>query len=395
MTLPKIISADDHALEPPDLWTSRMPRKLLDAAPRVERLPAGTKKVDSMGRISAIPGTEGPPADYWFFDDQYWCLTRQWAAAGFDRDDMDDTPVTYDDIRPGCFRQSDRLADMDINGIDASLCFPNYSRFAGQRFLDMQDREVALACVQAYNDWMVEEWCGTSEGRLIPLCIVPLWDARLAAAEVYRNAERGVRAACFTEMPENLGLPATRSGEWDPFYQACNETSSVITMHIGSGTVGFQTPGMSPTATLALQFVTCAGSMADYLTGGVLARFPNIKLYYAECQVGWIPYLLDRLDDCWMTYPFRRQGRPADELPSTFYRGRVYSCMFKDQVGTRLLDLIGEDQVMFECDYPHGDGTWPETPKRAEALVGGLAPEVQRKILRTNAIELFGLSLAP
>jgi hypothetical protein len=90
--------------------------------------------------------------------------------------------------------------------------------------------------------------------------------------------------------------------------------------------------------------------------------------------VGWIPYLLDRLDDCWETYPYRRQGHPADEWPSATYRDRVYSCMFKDRVGTRLLDLVREDQVMFECDYPHGDSTWPETRKRAEELVGGLAP---------------------
>lgn len=92
--------------------------------------------------------------------------------------------------------------------------------------------------------------------------------------------------------------------------------------------------------------------MADYLTGRVLIRYPNIKLLYAECQVGWIPYLLDRLDDFWETYPYRRQGRPADEWPSATYRDRVYSCVFKDRVGTRLLDLVGEDQVMFECDYP-------------------------------------------
>jgi hypothetical protein len=121
-----------------------------------------------LGRISAIPGADGPLADYWYFDEGYWVLTRQWAAVGFQRDDLDETQMTYDDARPGCYLRPERLADMDVNGIEASLCFPNYSRFAGQHFLDVEDRELGLACVRAYNYWMVEEWCEGSGGRLIP-----------------------------------------------------------------------------------------------------------------------------------------------------------------------------------------------------------------------------------
>ena len=85
-------------------------------------------------------------------------------------------------MRPGCWKQQDRLADMDLNGVQAQLCYPNYPRFAGQIFLYGKDRELALLCVRAYNDWMVEEWCAGSGGRLVPLCLVPLWDAELAAA---------------------------------------------------------------------------------------------------------------------------------------------------------------------------------------------------------------------
>ncbi len=94
---------------------------------------------------------------------------------------------------------------MDINWVEASLSFPTFPRFCGQTFLEAKDRELAAACVYAYNDWMVEEWCGDSGGRLIPLMLVPLWDAGLAAAEVRRNAARGVHAVCFSEIPPHLG----------------------------------------------------------------------------------------------------------------------------------------------------------------------------------------------
>ena len=134
------------------------------------------------------------------------------------------SPITYDEMRPGCYEPKARVADNDANWVEASLCFPTFPRFCGQTFLEAKDKELAEACVVAYNDFMVEEWCGDSGGKLIPLCIIPLWDAELAAAEVRRNAARGVRAVCFSEIPPHLGLPSIHSGYWDPFFAACEET---------------------------------------------------------------------------------------------------------------------------------------------------------------------------
>ena len=102
---------------------------------------------------------------------------RHVAAVGFDRDDMTLSAITYDEMRPGCYEPKARVDDMDLNHVEASLCFPTFPRFCGQTFLEAKDRELAMLCVRAYNDWMVEEWCGDSGGALIPLCIVPLWDA--------------------------------------------------------------------------------------------------------------------------------------------------------------------------------------------------------------------------
>src|SRR5690606_33157948 len=133
------------------------------------------------------------------------------------------------------YDQKARLEDIDVNWVEASLSFPTFPRFCGQTFLEASDRELASLCVTAYNDWMVEEWSANTGGRLIPLTIVPLWDPVAAAAEVRRNAERGVRALAFSEIPYHLGLPSIHDKEhWEPLWQACEETSTVVCMHIGS-----------------------------------------------------------------------------------------------------------------------------------------------------------------
>jgi predicted TIM-barrel fold metal-dependent hydrolase len=277
------------------------------------------------------------------------------------------------------------------------MCYPNYPRFAGQIFLWGKDRELALLCVRAYNDWMVEEWCGGSGGRLLPLCLVPLWDAELAAAEVRRNAARGVRAVAFSELPAYLGLPGLHGGDWDPFFRACEETGTVVCMHIGSGTKTPQTSADAPEAVPAtIIFGNSIASMTDFLFSGVLNRFPRLNLLYAEAQIGWIPYLLERADDVWETHRgWSHSQLNCPEPPSTYYRRQVYSCFFKDEVGVDLLDRVGVDNVLFETDYPHQDGTWPRSREAAAEQFGHLDPVSIEKIARGNAIKLFGLDLPP
>ena len=275
--LPWMVSVDDHVIEPKNLWTSRLATRWHDRAPRVQRLPAGQVEIAG-ARYVERPGTDGPLADYWVYEDLYQSLKRAVAASGRDRDDMTMTATTYDDIRPGCYETKPRLVDMNTNWTQASLCFPNFPRFCGQTFLESKDHELALLCVQAYNDWMVEEWCAPSGGRLVPLCLVPLWDVELAAAEVRRNSARGVRAVSFSEIPPYLGLPSIHSGYWDPFFTVCEETGTVLCLHIGSGT---KMPSTSPDAPLAVPvtigFGNCLNSMADWLFSGKLAEVPRLE----------------------------------------------------------------------------------------------------------------------
>jgi len=396
--IPKIVSVDDHVVEPAHVWEKWMPSKFADRAPRVERRGIGPMKHIGGGVYDITWDPDGPKADCWVFEDLVYVHKRHVAAVGFDRDEMTMTPMTYDEMRPGCYDVAARVKDMAMNHVEASLCFPTFPRFCGQTFTEATtDRDLGLACIKAYNDWMVDEWCGESGGMNIPLCLVPLWDADLAAAEVRRNAERGVRAVCFSEIPPHLGLPSIHSGYWDPFFAACAQTGTVVCMHIGSSSKMPATSGDAPVAVAAtLSFGNAMSSLADFLFSGVLVRFPDLRLAYSEGQIGWLPYILERADDVWIEH--RAWGGVRDivpEPPSTYYYRQVFGCFFRDRHGLESLDRVGVDNITFETDYPHTDSTWPDTKEVAEKMMGDLPADAIRKIVRGNAIRMLQLDLEP
>ena len=392
--VPMVVSVDDHVIEPAHLFETWLPAKYRDRGPKPLR--AGIGELAYVGgryRITMDP--EGPPTDWWIYEDLQFPYKRNIAAVGFDRDEMTLEGITREEMRRGCWDPKARIDDMENNHVEASLCFPTFPRFCGQTFAEAHDKEVALACVRAYNDWMVDEWCGDSGGRLIPLCLIPLWDVQLAVAEIRRNAARGVRAVCFSEIPTYLGLPSIHSGYWDPFFAECEATGTVVCMHIGSSS---QMPAASPDAPPAVQatlsFNNAMASMTDYLFSGVLVRFPALKLAYSEGQMGWIPYALERADDVWREH--RAWGGVRDlipEPPSTYYYRQIYACFFRDKHGIASLDTVGVDNVTFETDYPHVDSTWPDTAAVALDHVRGLPKDVVYKIMRGNAIRMLGLGL--
>jgi predicted TIM-barrel fold metal-dependent hydrolase len=392
---PKIVSVDDHVVEPAHVWEQWLPAKHRDKGPRVERRGIGTMRHVGGGTYEQTFDPEGPQADCWVYEDLVYIHKRHVAAVGFDRDDMTMSPMTYDEMRPGCYEPKARVDDMELNWVEASLSFPSFPRFCGQAFLEAKDRELAEACVYAYNDWMVDEWCGDSDGRLIPLPIIPLWDAELAAAEVRRNAARGARAVCFSEIPAVLGLPSIHTGDWDPFFAACAETRTVVCMHIGSSSKMPATSADAPVAVAAtLSFGNAMSSLTDFLFSGVLVRFPDLKLAYSEGQIGWIPYILERADDVWLEH--RAWGGVRDivpEPPSTYYYRQVFGCFFRDRHGIASLETVGVDNTTFETDYPHTDSTWPHTKKVAQELMAGLPDDVVHKLVRGNAIRMLELDL--
>ena len=169
-TFPRIISVDDHTVEPADVWQNRLPKKYLDTGPRTVRAPL--KEMSFLGGrfkpVMGRPGDDGPLGDWWIYEDLHRPLTRLDTAVGYSRDEIKLEVITYEQMRPGSYDVPQRLADMDVNHVQSALCFPTFPRFCGQTFTEAKDRELALLCVQAYNDWMVEEWCGPqAQGRLI------------------------------------------------------------------------------------------------------------------------------------------------------------------------------------------------------------------------------------
>jgi predicted TIM-barrel fold metal-dependent hydrolase len=300
-------------------------------------------------------------------------------------------PIGFDQMRPGLYEPGARLADMDLNHVEASVCFPTYPRFCGQLFAERSDKDLALACVRAYNDWMVEEWSGDSGGRLVPLGIVPLWDATLAAAEVRRNAARGVRAVAFSELPGKLGLPTIHDpdGYWEPFLLACAETRTAVFMHIGSGSHWItSSPDAPPAVTANLVFVTSAMALSDWLFSGALARYPDLRICFAEGQIGWIPYVVERADVLWTKAVWASEGNRLPEPPSHYLR-QVYGCFFDDPAGLALRDRIGVGQIVFETDYPHQDSTWPRTLDTVASFADTLSAAELEQVLRLNAQALL------
>jgi predicted TIM-barrel fold metal-dependent hydrolase len=393
--VPMIVSVDDHVVEPAHVWKTWLPEKFREAGPRVERRGLAGLKMVGPAVYEHEFDDDAPPCDIWFYEDLIMPLKRHIAAVGFPRDDMTLSPITYDEMRDGCYDQKARVEDMTMNHVEASLSFPTFPRFCGQTFLEAKDKDLAMACVLAYNDWMVEEWCADSGGALIPLIIIPLWDVEAAVAEIQRNAARGVHAMCFSEIPPHLGLPSIHTGYWDPMFAACEATETVVCMHIGSSSKMPSTSADAPPAVQAtLSFGNAMASMSDFLFSGVLIRFPNLKLAYSEGQIGWIPYILERADDVWMEH--RAWGGVRDivpEPPSTYYYRQIFGCFFRDQHGLQSLDQVGVDNITFETDYPHTDSTWPDTKKVAEKMFAGLDTETIHKIVRGNAIRMLHLDL--
>ena len=384
-----ITSVDDHIIEPPNVWTDRLPAKYKDEAPHVIIDDDGTE-VWAYEHIRIMTGGLG-------------------ASAGRRPEDITAVGFPYTEMRPGCYDPKARLLDMNDAGILASLNFPSFPRFRGQTFAEAKDKDLALLCVQAYNDWMIDEWCGTDRGRLIPLAIIPLWDPALAVTEMERVYAKGCRSICFSENFEPLGLPTIHTGHWDPVFRVANDLKMVLSIHIGSSSTFHKISKDSPfMANFSLGMIRPMGCLMDWIFSGLFERFPNIKIALSEGSIGWIPWVLERAQQVWTTQRFwvakgQSLGNvgPVQDYDTHIdtekinvyrdYREHFYGCFIDDATGLGMLDVVGEDNVMIETDYPHSDTTWPYSLKLAHERLdaAGLSPAVQYKILRGNAERLY------
>ena len=340
-----LISVDDHVVEPPDMFDGRLTAALADRAPRVVHKDDGSdqwlyedREIPNVG-LNAVAGR--PPAEY-----------------GVD-------PTSFAEIREGAYLVDRRIDDMNANGVLASMNFPSFPQFCGQMFSNSQDKELGLAVLKAYNDWHLEDWCGAHPGRFIPIGLTPYWDPELMAAEVRRLAALGCHAVTWSENPEKLGHPSFHNPHWDPFWAACEETDTVVCIHIGSsGQVAITSMEAPITTMLTLTAVGIIQTAGDLLWSSVLDRFPRLQFMLSEGGTGWIPYFLERADYVYRNHKVWTGSSFGDQLPSERFRERFATCFIDDDHGLANRAQIGVANMCWEADYPHSDSTWPDSPER-------------------------------
>jgi predicted TIM-barrel fold metal-dependent hydrolase len=362
-----VISVDDHLVEPPDMFEGRLPSALQPRAPRI---------VEVEGK------------QIWEFDGGQYTQVGMNALAGRRLETVKLEPFRFEHMRRGCFDIDARIHDMDVNGVWASLNFPSMiTGFCGRVFSQCSDPVLGLAVTKAWNDWLYDEWYSPYPTRIIPMGITFLTDPEAGAAEIYRNAERGFRSVTLPERPHRLGLPSLFLDYWDPIIRACAETDTVISLHVASSGMADHPegcPNLQVGATLFGQLSLTA--CAEWLWSGWPLRYPNLKIAMSEGGIGWVAMLIDRLDNIIdrSGYGLGWDIRPADVLRRNFW-----FCTIDDPSTIQTRYTIGVDRIMVEVDYPHGDGTWPDTQSVIERCWGHIPPSELRQMCCENAAALY------
>jgi predicted TIM-barrel fold metal-dependent hydrolase len=366
-----IISADDHVVEPANTFEGRIPAKFVDRAPRIV-------ESDNGGEV-------------WLYNDTLRPDIGLNAVVGRPITEASFEPKRFDEMRRGAWDIDARVRDMDLNGIYASVNFPSgLPGFAGQRLQLGVEPELGLATVRAWNDWHIEAWAGPYPDRIIP-CQVPwMLDPEVAAAEVRSNAERGFKALAFTEAPEKLGLPSLHTGYWDPLMAACEETETVVCLHVGSSSSTPTTSSDAPPETVGVLFFGYAMfSAVDWLFSKIPVRFPKIKICLAEGGIGWVAGVLDRLDHVGRYQELFDTWKGVEPTPAEVFQRNFMFCAIEDPSSFKLRERIGVDSLLLESDYPHLDSTWPYTQETAATALADATPDEVRKITWENASKLF------
>jgi predicted TIM-barrel fold metal-dependent hydrolase len=364
-----VISVDDHVVEPAHTFEGRIPKHLADKAPRIIETPQGH--------------------EVWEFEGQTFTQVGMNAVAGRRKETVKLEPFRFEHMRPGCYDIGPRVKDMDLSGVWASVNFPSQiTGFCGRVFFNAQDRELGMACIKAWNDWLFEEWHEPYPERIVPLGITFLSDPELAVAEIRRCGERGFTAMTFPERPHMIGLPSLWDRDhWDPIMQAMVDTDMAICLHVGSSGLNQAPPG-APSLQLGATLFSAVSlnACAEWVWSGYGLRMPKLKIVMSEGGIGWVAMLLDRLDNIIdrSGYGLGWDERPADVLKRNFW-----FCTIDDPSTIDTRHRIGVENIMFETDYPHGDGTWPDTQLVLEKAWGHIPPAELRAMCSENAARVF------
>jgi predicted TIM-barrel fold metal-dependent hydrolase len=371
-----IISVDDHITEPGTVFDNQLSGADYASAPKL--------KLRSDG------------ANCWEYQGRKLHSVALNAVTGRVREEYGFEPTNLDQLRKGCWDVDARVGDMNVNGVAASLNFPSFAGIDGGLFIKAADKAQALTHMRAYNDWHIDEWCGAHPGRFIPLGILPLWDMELTAQEVRRLADKGCFAVTMSENPTMSGMPGVHTDYWEPLWQAASECGTAICLHIGTGNVSPHCSPESPVeANITTMPMAVAFGAADWMNMAALHRYPDLKICLSESGIGWIPYLLERADYAHAQHSTWTHSKQyfGDMKPSDVFKRHFSSCFIDDAYGLRNLDLIGEDSVCYEVDYPHSDAPWPNAPEILWKSAQFLTDAQIDKITHLNAMRLYKFPL--
>lgn len=373
---PHIISAVDQVIEPPTVWTERLSNSKFGARiPHIEH------------------GDDG--FDRWIVDSRPFALADI-ADIGALLPDRAVTARRWDDIPKAAYDVTARLNAMDDDGIGHSALYPSLAGFSGERFGAIADPALALACVQAYNDWLIDEWTSMST-RFIPQCIVPLTPVNAAVAEIRRAVGRGHRGVIIPAAPMQLGsLPHINDSDYDPVWATCQELNVPLCFRAGSTPELFQfptPPNLAPELATAMQAATRSASVVFDLTNilfsRILLRFPNLKVVFAESTIAWGTFLLEYAD-----HQYEQDHCDYPLKPSEMFHRQCYLTSWYDdaQIHAR---HIGVDNILWSSNFPAANSSWPDTRKYAERCLAGLNETEQRQIFSANAAKLFKIDSNP
>jgi predicted TIM-barrel fold metal-dependent hydrolase len=365
-----IISVDDHISEPPGMFDKHLSGDALSSAPTFKTGADGT--------------------NFWEYQGQRMPSIGLNAVVGRVHEEYGMEPTSLDQLRAGVFDVHARIGDMNANGIAASLNFGSFVGFEGGLFHRVPDKDLGLVHLRAYNDWHIDEWCGAYPGRFISCGLLPTWNMDATVAEIHRIAAKGCKSVTLNDNPTKLGLPSIHNAYWEPMFKAIADTGIVICLHIGSGNPAPHASMESPIeAWISTMPMTIAIGAADWLQLPALQRYPDLRIALSEGSIGWVPYFTERCDFSHDRHKAWTHSHFGDAKPSDTFKKHFLNCFIDDAFGLKNLQEIGEDMVAYECDYPHSDCLWPDSPERLWATVKDLTVEQIEKVSHRNAMRFF------
>ena len=372
---PKLISADSHVTEPGDLWQQRLDKKFKDRAPYMVDNP------DNM-RPGSYLMVEGVPPIH----------MAQGMGAGKKPEELPQffQESTYQYARPGGWDPAERVKDMDIDGVEAEVIYTTL----GFRLFWLTDGDFQRACFRAYNDWLAE-YCSHAPHRLAGLAMITLVDIDEAVKELRRCAGIGLKGAMiWASPPDDMPYNDPR---YDPFWDAAQDINIPLSLH---SITGFGPESRlivkNPIDRYVRSTVLChevQRSLTTLIFGGVLEQFPELKFVSAENEVGWLGFLLQRLDQAQDEYRYLYPTK-LSMRPSEYFRRQFYATFIDDPLGIAYREHIGVDNIMWSSDYPHTVSSWPNSQQVVDRDLKDVPDEEKLKIIRGNCAKLYNLDVA-